>query len=140
MSYFITDQCTGCTACFILCPTQAIRGERKVIHVIDVNLCIDCGACGRICSYTAVLDQHAQPCVHTRRSAWLKPRINPDLCTACGLCIQACPVSCLEFDRPHKKDKTLYPFLASAQDCLACGFCVDICPVDAVFLEPPMNP
>lgn len=139
MSHTITGNCQGCTACLKVCPTQAIRGERKVIHVIDVAHCIDCGACGRICAFTAVLDQHAQSCTHARRAEWLKPCFDLKLCTACGLCIQACPVSCLELYQSLKMDKTLYPNLSRADDCLACGFCVDICPVDAVRMASPNN-
>ncbi len=139
MSHTITGTCQGCTACLKVCPTQAIRGERKVIHVIDSARCIDCGACGRICAFTAVLDQHAQSCTHARRAEWLKPCFDLKLCTACGLCIQACPVSCLELNQSLKMDKTLYPNLSRADDCLACGFCVDICPVDAVRMASPNN-
>ncbi len=35
MPYIITENCTGCTACIKRCPTDAITGERKLLHVID---------------------------------------------------------------------------------------------------------
>jgi electron transport complex protein RnfB len=132
MSHTIIDQCSGCSACKNVCPTHAIRGERKVIHVIDDTRCIDCGACGRICAFAAVLNQHNQLCEHIKRSEWQKPRFDLHLCTACGLCIQACPVSCLGLDQPQKGDKTCYPHLVIPWDCLGCSFCMEICPVDAV--------
>ena len=42
MAFIITENCTGCTACIRRCPTEAITGERKLLHVIDPELCIDC--------------------------------------------------------------------------------------------------
>ena len=35
--------------CLKSCPVDAISGERKKIHVIDQNLCIQCGACLDVC-------------------------------------------------------------------------------------------
>jgi len=54
MPYTITENCTGCTACMKRCPTDAITGERKLLHVIDPELCIDCGACGVVCPDEAI--------------------------------------------------------------------------------------
>ena len=45
MAYRITNECDGCTACVRLCPTGAIAGARKALHVINPSLCIECGAC-----------------------------------------------------------------------------------------------
>jgi NADH:ubiquinone oxidoreductase subunit F (NADH-binding)/ferredoxin len=50
----IDEKCTGCRACLRVCPTHAITGEKKEIHVIDQELCIKCGACYDKCRFDAV--------------------------------------------------------------------------------------
>ncbi len=50
-----TDACTGCHACFRVCPTEAIQGERKQPHAIDQDKCIRCGACREACRFEAVV-------------------------------------------------------------------------------------
>lgn len=53
--YFISpERCKGCTLCAKSCPVHAIRGERKVPHVIDPQLCIRCGNCMDKCKFDAV--------------------------------------------------------------------------------------
>ena len=37
------DKCKGCTLCARNCPVNAISGEVKSAHTIDVNKCIKCG-------------------------------------------------------------------------------------------------
>lgn len=49
LTYFIEDNCIGCTACAKKCPVNCISGERKELHVIDQDECIKCGACYDIC-------------------------------------------------------------------------------------------
>src|SRR5699024_10282003 len=49
LSYFIEDNCIGCTACAKKCPTNCISGERKEVHVINQDECIKCGACYDVC-------------------------------------------------------------------------------------------
>ena len=55
------DACNGCHACFGACPTQAISGERKQLHVIDQKLCIKCDTCRQVCKFDAVPVVDAQP-------------------------------------------------------------------------------
>ena len=48
------EKCTGCRACLRVCPSSAITGERKEVHVLDQALCIKCGACYDKCRFDAV--------------------------------------------------------------------------------------
>jgi NADH-quinone oxidoreductase subunit F len=50
----IPDKCTGCTVCAKNCPTNAISGERKQIHLVDQALCIKCGMCFTKCTFDAI--------------------------------------------------------------------------------------
>jgi NADH:ubiquinone oxidoreductase subunit F (NADH-binding) len=49
------DPCTGCGLCLKACTSEAIIGEKKVVHVIDQSLCIQCSACYDVCNMGAVL-------------------------------------------------------------------------------------
>jgi NADH:ubiquinone oxidoreductase subunit F (NADH-binding)/Pyruvate/2-oxoacid:ferredoxin oxidoreductase delta subunit/(2Fe-2S) ferredoxin len=47
--------CTGCMLCLKRCPSGAISGERKKLHVIDATKCIKCGVCVEVCRFDAVV-------------------------------------------------------------------------------------
>ena len=63
---------------------------------------------------------------HCEERNWLmsKPVVDADSCTACGICVDECPNSCLDLEDVAK--------LARPDDCSECGTCVDVCPNGAV--------
>lgn len=54
-TFFITDQCIGCTKCARSCPVSCISGKVKERHVIDQEACIKCGSCEEVCPVGAVI-------------------------------------------------------------------------------------
>jgi NADH:ubiquinone oxidoreductase subunit F (NADH-binding)/(2Fe-2S) ferredoxin/NAD-dependent dihydropyrimidine dehydrogenase PreA subunit len=49
------DACKACGICLKNCPSDAITGEKKVLHVINQQKCTLCGTCWEKCPFTAVL-------------------------------------------------------------------------------------
>lgn len=58
--YVNKTQCTGCTACFSICPKKAITMEEDsegfLYPVIDSLKCVECGKCVKICKQQTLLD------------------------------------------------------------------------------------
>ncbi|MEW5813856.1 MAG: NADH-ubiquinone oxidoreductase-F iron-sulfur binding region domain-containing protein [Spirochaetota bacterium] len=48
------ETCNGCGACRKKCPVNAIAGERKALHTIDIITCIKCGVCYETCRFDAI--------------------------------------------------------------------------------------
>ena len=57
----------------------------------------------------------------------LRPVADPELCTACGACVDHCPVEALEL-----RDE--YP-VVDADTCITCFCCQEICPEKAITLK-----
>ena len=47
------EDCCGCTACYNICPKDAIKmepdNEGFLYPTVDVELCIECGLCEKVC-------------------------------------------------------------------------------------------
>jgi len=48
------SMCKGCGACKKSCPADAIQGQLKSPHTIDVSKCIKCGNCMDVCRFNAI--------------------------------------------------------------------------------------
>ena len=59
----ITDkkECCGCTACASICPKEAITMKPDVMGFLypemDMNKCIDCGLCEKVCAFKEDYDK-----------------------------------------------------------------------------------
>jgi len=55
LTYVIkADACKGCMLCAKVCPAEAIKGEKKKPHEIDLAACVKCGKCFETCKFGAV--------------------------------------------------------------------------------------
>lgn len=57
----------------------------------------------------------------------LRPRVDPGLCTSCGICVSQCPVSALSMGDKQP--------IVDAGRCITCFCCQEICPVKAITLQ-----
>jgi NADH-quinone oxidoreductase subunit F len=56
--YILPDKCDrGCEHCVLTCPTEAVKGEKGEVKVIDQEKCSKCGTCLEVCppEYNAVV-------------------------------------------------------------------------------------
>jgi NADH:ubiquinone oxidoreductase subunit F (NADH-binding)/(2Fe-2S) ferredoxin/NAD-dependent dihydropyrimidine dehydrogenase PreA subunit len=50
----LPDKCTGCGACLRACPSEAITGQKKQVHLLSQQKCIKCGMCYSVCRFDAI--------------------------------------------------------------------------------------
>jgi Na+-translocating ferredoxin:NAD+ oxidoreductase subunit B len=141
MAFSINEKCSGCGLCKQWCPVGAIQGERRGRHTILSERCIECGACGRLCAFKAVQNSQGEVCTALRKSLWSRPVWDYAACTACKVCLQACPADAIGMrevsSNGHQFTESL-PYLAAPDVCLGCGFCAAACTVGAVTVQKPV--
>jgi NADH:ubiquinone oxidoreductase subunit F (NADH-binding)/(2Fe-2S) ferredoxin/NAD-dependent dihydropyrimidine dehydrogenase PreA subunit len=50
INYFILpEKCQGCGICLRNCPAGCIKGDKRMVHVIDQAKCVKCGTCLELC-------------------------------------------------------------------------------------------
>ena len=133
MPYIITENCTGCTACIKRCPTDAITGERKLLHVIDPELCINCGACGVVCPDEAIYDNEGNLCEMLKPVARPKAYVDLQSCVGCEWCVWSCPFDALEMS-PIKGSHHFKIAEVITKKCVGCTLCELDCPYDAIHI------
>ena len=96
--YEVTNACRGCLAhrCEDACKRGAISYDRNHMAYIDKTKCVECGACAKVCPYTAIVSRK-RPCqnackvkansMNDEKSAI----IDNEKCIACGACVYQCP-------------------------------------------------
>jgi ferredoxin len=61
--YILPDKCMACGICLRACPVEAIKGGKRLVHVIDQEMCIKCGTCLEVCpeKFNAVQKVSGEP-------------------------------------------------------------------------------
>ena len=96
--YEVTASCRGCLAhrCEDVCKRGAITFDHNHVAHIDKSKCVGCGACAKVCPYSAIA-HHTRPCQNACKIKAIS--INPDgaaaidneKCISCGACVYQCP-------------------------------------------------
>lgn len=59
--------------------------------------------------------------------------ISTEVCKGCGLCVNYCPVKCLDINHGDTNSYGLhYAFLKEEEKCIGCANCGVICPDGAI--------
>ena len=54
------DECVACGCCEKVCPRDAIRVDRGIQAVVDVEACVGCGKCVRECPASVIALQEVE--------------------------------------------------------------------------------
>ncbi len=96
--YEVTNACRGCLAhrCEDVCKRGAITFDENHVAHIDKSKCIECGACAKVCPFTAIVSRK-RPCQNACKVKAISMNeqqaalINNDKCIGCGACVYQCP-------------------------------------------------
>lgn len=96
--YEVTNACRGCLAhrCEDVCKFGAITFDNNHVAHIDKSKCKECGACAKVCPYTAIVNRK-RPCQNACKVKAISmneqkaAKINNDSCISCGACVYQCP-------------------------------------------------
>lgn len=96
--YEVTNACRGCLAhrCEDVCRFGALSFDENHVAHIDKSKCKECGACSKVCPYTAIISRK-RPCENACKIKAIKMNenkaaaIDNSKCIACGACVYQCP-------------------------------------------------
>lgn len=96
--YEVTSSCRGCLAhrCFETCKMGAISFDQHHVAHIDKTKCVECGACSKVCPYTAIINRK-RPCQIACKVKAISinndgaAAIDDSKCIQCGACVYQCP-------------------------------------------------
>ena len=94
----VTNACRGCLAhrCEDVCKFGAISYDENHVAHIDKSKCKECGACSKVCPYTAIVSRK-RPCQNACKVKAISmnedksARIDNSKCIGCGSCVYQCP-------------------------------------------------
>lgn len=96
--YEVTNACRGCLAhrCEDVCRFGALTFDSNHVAHIDKSKCKECGACSKVCPYSAIV-VHKRPCENACKVGAITmdenraAAIDNSKCVACGACVYQCP-------------------------------------------------
>ncbi|MGN1348418.1 MAG: 4Fe-4S dicluster domain-containing protein [Acutalibacteraceae bacterium] len=96
--YEVTDSCRGCLAhrCEDVCKRGALSFDHNHVAHIDKSKCVECGACAKVCPYTAIINRK-RPCQSACKVKAISinednaAAIDNSKCIQCGACVYQCP-------------------------------------------------
>ena len=96
--YEVTNSCRGCLAhrCEDVCRFGAITFDHNHVAHIDKTKCKECGACAKVCPYSAI-QNYRRPCETACKVKAIsmgedkEACIDNSKCIACGACVYQCP-------------------------------------------------
>lgn len=96
--YEVTASCRGCLAhrCEDVCKRGAISFDNNHVAHIDKTKCIQCGACAKVCPYSAIINRK-RPCQIACKVKAISIKedntaeIDDEKCIQCGACVYQCP-------------------------------------------------
>ena len=96
--YEVTNACRGCLAhrCEDVCRFGAITFDSNHVAHIDKSKCKECGACSKVCPYSAI-HNYKRPCETACKVKAIsmgeekQACINNAKCISCGACVYQCP-------------------------------------------------
>lgn len=96
--YEVSNACRGCLAhrCEDACRFGAITFDENHAAHIDKSKCRECGACARVCPYSAIRNDK-RPCETACKVKAIsmgedkQACIDNDKCISCGACVYQCP-------------------------------------------------
>ena len=94
----VTNACRGCLAhrCEDVCKFGALSFDQNHVAHIDKSKCKECGACSKVCPYTAIVSRK-RPCQNACKVKAISmnedksARIDNSKCIGCGSCVYQCP-------------------------------------------------
>ena len=98
--------------------------------------CLGFGDCADACQFGAI---YIDPKLGVAK-------VDPELCTACGMCVAACPKSIVELRLKRPKNKGVYVACSTTlkgaavrkackEGCIGCRKCSKVCPFDAISFD-----
>lgn len=96
--YEVTNSCRGCLAhrCEDVCKFGAISFDQHHVAHIDKTKCKECGACSKVCPYSAIRN-YRRPCEQACKikaismGPDMEATIDNNKCISCGACVYQCP-------------------------------------------------
>ena len=96
--YEVTNACRGCLAhrCEDVCKKGALSYDENHVAHIDKSKCVECGACAKVCPYTAIV-KRTRPCQNACKVKAISMNdqkaalIDNNKCIRCGACVYQCP-------------------------------------------------